>query len=481
LINTIVAGNTAPAIGPDVRGSISSGGYNLVGKTTGSFGWCSCDLTGTSASPLTPLLGALGSYGGSTQTMALLPGFPAIDAGDDPICAATGTGKVNSLDQRGISRLQGTHCDIGAFESRGFSLVKEAGDGQSVPATTAYPLHLLVSLASTHGEPVDGGGVTYNIVPTAGARATFGPQSDCTLANGNLTAVCTVSVGFAGSPQPTAGSTDGSFTVVASASGAPTQTFTLTVTDVAPIVTTTSGATAASGGAPPVVVDAGLTVSDVDNTTLASGTVHITANFHSSEDTLAFTSNPATMGNIAGSYNTGVGVLTLQSAGATATVGQWQAALRAVTYADTSLTPSTANRTVAFAINDGVLNSTAATKTVTVALPMIVTGIAPASGGTTGGNSVTLTGVGFDTPANTQVLLDGVALPAANITSVTGTQIVYVAPAHAAGSVVVTVKVSGATLAGSATYTYGVVNGLPPPRPSGGTGGSPNPLPSSRP
>ena len=381
LINTIVAGNTAPAIGPDVRGSITSGGQNLVGKTTGSFGWCCCDLTGTSASPLTPLLGALGVTAAQTQTLALLPGSPAIDAGDDPICAATGTGKVNSLDQRGISRLQGTHCDIGAFESRGFSLVKEAGDGSPSPPPPPTPSTSSSPSPARMASPWTVAALrTTSFPPPARGRPSVA-QSDCTLANGNLTAVCTVSVGFAGSPQPTAGSTDGSFTVVASASGAPTQTFTLTVTDVAPIVTTTSGATAATGLALPASVDAGLTVSDVDNTTLASGTVHITANFHSSEDMLAFTNNRATMGNIAGSYNAGTGVLTLTSAGATATVAQWQAALRAVTYADTSLIPNTANRTVAFVVNDGMLDSTAATKIVTVALPMIVTGIQPASGG----------------------------------------------------------------------------------------------------
>ena len=45
--------------------------------------------------------------------MALLAGSPALDAGDDAVCAAN---PVNNLDQRGIVRPQGLHCDIGAFE-----------------------------------------------------------------------------------------------------------------------------------------------------------------------------------------------------------------------------------------------------------------------------------------------------------------------------------------------------------------------------
>jgi hypothetical protein len=55
-----------------------------------------------------PLLGILGNYGGFTQTIPLIPGSAAIDAGDDATCAAS--------DQRGIPRPVGPHCDIGAFE-----------------------------------------------------------------------------------------------------------------------------------------------------------------------------------------------------------------------------------------------------------------------------------------------------------------------------------------------------------------------------
>jgi hypothetical protein len=100
-----------------------------------------------------------------------------------------------------------------------------------------------------------------------------------------------------------------------------------------------------------------------------------------------------------------------------------------------------------------------------------LTGIGPFLGGATGGNTVTLTGVGFGTAATTQVLLDETAIPAANITSVTGTQIIYVTPAHAVGSVVVTVTVSGTALEGRGTYTYAAVNPLPGPKPPGGDAG----------
>ena len=107
LANTIVAGNTAATGGQDVDGAINSSGFNLVGKTDGSTGWVvGSDLTGTIASPLDPMLAPLGNYGGRTQTMALLPGSPAINAG-------TSTGAPSS-DERGQARVGPP--DIGAYE-----------------------------------------------------------------------------------------------------------------------------------------------------------------------------------------------------------------------------------------------------------------------------------------------------------------------------------------------------------------------------
>jgi hypothetical protein len=56
-----------------------------------------------------PQLGSLGNNGGPTQTFALSPTSPAIDAGDNTHCPAT--------DQRGITRPLGLYCDIGSYEA----------------------------------------------------------------------------------------------------------------------------------------------------------------------------------------------------------------------------------------------------------------------------------------------------------------------------------------------------------------------------
>ena len=164
-----------------------------------------------------------------------------------------------------------------------------------------------------------------------------------------------------------------SFTVNDGIKNSATVTKTVSVTDTeqTPIATTSGGATAFTGNvagpATPVAIDAGITLSDRDNTTLASATVSITGGLHASEDVLAFTSNPALYGNIAASYNAGTGVMTLTSAGATATVAQWQAALASITYDDTVQPPNTATRTISFSVNDGTKTSAVVTKSVTVA------------------------------------------------------------------------------------------------------------------
>ena len=87
---------------------------NCVGAITDGGGNLSYPDTTCPGINRDPKLGPLQNNGGPTQTMALLPGNAAIDAAIDAICAAP---PVNNLDQRGITRPQGLHCDIGAYEA----------------------------------------------------------------------------------------------------------------------------------------------------------------------------------------------------------------------------------------------------------------------------------------------------------------------------------------------------------------------------
>jgi hypothetical protein len=86
---------------PNCGGPIDSNGHNVAADG-------SCSLTGAGdRANVDPLLAPLANNGGPTDTIALLPGSPAIDAGD--ACPA--------VDQRGSSRAQGKTCDAGAYES----------------------------------------------------------------------------------------------------------------------------------------------------------------------------------------------------------------------------------------------------------------------------------------------------------------------------------------------------------------------------
>jgi CSLREA domain-containing protein len=103
--DTISAGNTGNnGGGPDVDGGFNSGGYNLIGNASGSTGFSNGvnhDQIGANAN-----LGPLQNYGGATDTMALLSGSLAINAGDP---------NAPAQDQRYY--LRNGVPDIGAFES----------------------------------------------------------------------------------------------------------------------------------------------------------------------------------------------------------------------------------------------------------------------------------------------------------------------------------------------------------------------------
>ncbi|HEX8698290.1 MAG TPA: right-handed parallel beta-helix repeat-containing protein [Myxococcaceae bacterium] len=113
LRNSLIAGNLNTAGGsPDCAGTLTSQGFNLIQSTTG------CTLVGTTTGNLTgvnPLLGALANNGGLTRTHSIGSGSPAREAGN-PAAPGSSDAACRTTDQRGVSRPQGTRCDMGAFE-----------------------------------------------------------------------------------------------------------------------------------------------------------------------------------------------------------------------------------------------------------------------------------------------------------------------------------------------------------------------------
>lgn len=104
LRNTIISNTPANRnCNVGVNAALIDGGNNI------QFGGNVSKSCGAAIAEVDPKLGSFAYHGGFTNTMDLLAGSPAIDAGNDATCAA--------IDQRGILRPIGAHCDIGAFEA----------------------------------------------------------------------------------------------------------------------------------------------------------------------------------------------------------------------------------------------------------------------------------------------------------------------------------------------------------------------------
>jgi hypothetical protein len=189
------------------QGHLISLGHNLFSDTPNA------PLNPTDLVNTDPLLAPLADYGGPTETMALLPGSPAINAG----VMVSGI----TTDQRGIPRPQGIAPDIGAFESQGFQFSVIAGDGQSATVGTEFAVPLVVALTTPDGFPIGGEAVTF-AAPAEGASAALSDFTATTDQYGHATV------------RTTANGTLGSYTVTAQIAGLAAQSFTLTNTPVPP-------------------------------------------------------------------------------------------------------------------------------------------------------------------------------------------------------------------------------------------------------
>ncbi|MBX7105147.1 MAG: hypothetical protein K1X57_13785, partial [Gemmataceae bacterium] len=214
--NSLVAGNTGPVA--DVQGTILAI-TSLIGNSAGA------TLAGGSNGNLldvAPLVGPLGNYGGTTLTIPLLPGSPAINAGTLAL----------SSDQRDLPRFLA--ADIGAFESQFFKL-SLSGSGQSTPINTAFPTPLKATVIPLNpGEPVDGGVLTF-VAPVSGASASLS-ASTVTIAGG------------AASVTATANATLGKYEVTVQAKGVETGNFSLSNAEAQSLIVNTDADAVSNDG-----------------------------------------------------------------------------------------------------------------------------------------------------------------------------------------------------------------------------------------
>ena len=142
-------------------------------------------------------------------------------------------------------------------------------------------------------------------------------------------------------------------------------TITLTKLDTAPVLSLAGDANYTEN-AVAKALNPTIQITDQDSTTLAGATVTISTG-KVDGDSLSFTNDDATTyGNIAAAYDADTGVMTLDSAGATATIAQWQAALQSITFESTSDDPGS-SRQIQWQITDPDAHvSNVATTTITV-------------------------------------------------------------------------------------------------------------------
>jgi hypothetical protein len=203
LDNTIIAlnsngtGTGAPA--DDIAGTVSSSSaFNLIG--TGGSGGLSNGDNGNQVGVTNPVLGTLADNGGPTETIAVLPGSPAIGAGSSTIPGVA----VPTIDQRGVAR-PSTSIDIGAFQDRGFTLTIVAGSSpQFTKVNTAFPKPLAVIVTSPFGDPVAGGVISFAVTAASNGAAATLSASDATISAAGQASVTAIANGTAGGYRVTA-------------------------------------------------------------------------------------------------------------------------------------------------------------------------------------------------------------------------------------------------------------------------------------
>jgi hypothetical protein len=170
--NSLIAGNTASASAPDYFGKLNSLGYNLIGNNGGTV------ITGDTTSNIYNVdakIAPLADNGGPTLTHALLPGSPAIDAGNSTLTTDQ-RGFVRPIDFSTIPNAAGGNgSDIGAFEAQNSAPVA-ADDSYTTNEDTALNVPAPGVLGNDSDEPTSVLTATLIAAPTNAAAFTLNPD-----------------------------------------------------------------------------------------------------------------------------------------------------------------------------------------------------------------------------------------------------------------------------------------------------------------
>jgi len=185
-IAVFFAGDTLSAEGSIIDGeaacvtgsTATAGGPNILFPAGG------CSFAGTPPTTANPLLGALSANGGVGETMPLLRGSPAVNAGGSS-CAASAVEGAD-VDERGQPRPRGAACDLGAYEAGGDAGITLSGSASSTVAGASLEVTADASDAGT--DPL--GGVEASISLPAGVVLLAVPSGCSATAGLTTTVLC---------------------------------------------------------------------------------------------------------------------------------------------------------------------------------------------------------------------------------------------------------------------------------------------------
>ncbi len=159
---------TSSGASGNCAGGVTNGGDNISDDASCAFGSSTGANGKTIGDNIVPSLSPLGlqNNGGPTQTLALQPESPAIDA------VPNGKANCPGIDQRGFSRpdaedgLEGA-CDIGAFESTTTAIVVNTTSDFSSPGDGACTLREAITNANNPGTDATCGDCATTSVPSS--------------------------------------------------------------------------------------------------------------------------------------------------------------------------------------------------------------------------------------------------------------------------------------------------------------------------